>query len=59
LYFVGGELIHNFSSALIIGIVVGTYSSIYVASSVLLTMKLSRDDLIVVEKEGSELDEIP
>lgn len=59
LFFVGGELIHSFSVALIIGIVVGTYSSIYVAANVLLMMNISKEDLMVPEKEGVELDELP
>lgn len=59
LFFVGGELIHSFSIALIIGIVVGTYSSIYVAANVLLMMNISKEDLMVPEKEGVELDELP
>ncbi len=61
LFFVGGEMIHNFATALIIGIVIGTYSSIYVAANVLLLMHISREDLLppVVEKEGEELDELP
>lgn len=59
LFFIGGELIHNFSVALIVGIVVGTYSSIFVASNVLVTMNISKQDLMPVEKEGAELEEIP
>lgn len=59
LFFVGGELIHSFSIALIIGIVVGTYSSIYVAANVLLIMNITKEDLMVPEKEGVELDELP
>ncbi|MFT6388003.1 MAG: preprotein translocase subunit SecF [Cellvibrionaceae bacterium] len=59
LFFVGGELIHSFSIALIIGIVVGTYSSIYVAANVLLLMNISKEDLMVPEKEGVELDGLP
>jgi len=47
----GGELIHNFALALTIGVSVGTYSSIYVVTAVLLMTKLSRDDLITLEKE--------
>ena len=58
LFLVGGELIHNFSIALIVGILVGTYSSIYVAANILLALKISSEDLIVVEKEGEEFDEI-
>lgn len=48
----GGETIRGFALALTIGIVVGTYSSIYVAASVLLLMKISREDMLVPEKEG-------
>lgn len=59
LFFVGGELIHGFSVALIIGIVVGTYSSIYVAANILLLMHIDKEDLMTPEKEGAELDELP
>jgi preprotein translocase subunit SecF len=59
LFFFGGELIHAFAIALIIGIVVGTYSSIYVAANVLLLMNIVKEDLIVPEKEGAELDDMP
>ena len=48
----GGEIIHNFALALIVGIVVGTYSSIYVASALALRLGVSRADLLVPEKEG-------
>ncbi len=54
----GGELIRGFAIALIIGVVVGTYSSIYVAASMLLTMGISREDLLVPAKEGAE-DNVP
>jgi preprotein translocase subunit SecF len=51
----GGEMIRGFALALTIGIVVGTYSSIYVAANVLVLMKVSRDDLIVpVQETDSE-----
>jgi len=52
LFFLGGELIRGFALALIAGVVVGTYSSIYVASSLLLAMGISRAQLLPVEKEG-------
>jgi len=48
----GGETIRGFALALTIGVVVGTYSSIYVAANVLLGLKVSREDLLVPEKEG-------
>ncbi|VUD66462.1 hypothetical protein TDB9533_03597 [Thalassocella blandensis] len=57
LFLVGGELIHNFAIALIAGIVVGTYSSIYVAANILLLMNISKDDLIEIEKEGAEFED--
>jgi preprotein translocase subunit SecF len=48
----GGEIIHNFAVALMIGIVVGTYSSIYVASALALRLGVSRADLLVPDREG-------
>jgi len=59
LFIFGGEIIHGFAQTLIIGIVVGTYSSIYIASASLLVMKVSKYDLLVVEKEGAKLDARP
>jgi len=56
LFFVGGELIHNFSTALIVGIVVGTYSSIYVAANVLLALGVSKEDLMPPELDEEEDD---
>ncbi len=58
LFFVGGEIIHNFAIALIIGVLVGTYSSIYVAANILLAMNISSEDLMEVEKEGADQEEI-
>ncbi|MBM95542.1 MAG: protein translocase subunit SecF [Oceanospirillaceae bacterium] len=55
---VGGELIHNFALALMVGVVVGTYSSIYVAATILLLMKISREDLMPPEEE-EEVDDRP
>ena len=55
----GGELIHGFALALLIGVVVGTYSSIYVASNVLLVMRLANEDLIALnnpEHDGHDCD---
>lgn len=59
LFFIGGETVHYFAQALIIGVVIGTYSSIYVAANIMLAMKISKDDLIVPVKEGAEFDEVP
>lgn len=49
----GGEVLHNFALALIVGIVVGTFSSIYVASALALKLGVSRADLLLPEKEGA------
>jgi preprotein translocase subunit SecF len=58
LFFQGGALIHGFATALLFGVFVGTYSSIYVASLVALSLGISREDLIpeVIEKEGEDLE---
>ncbi|MEP1214086.1 MAG: protein translocase subunit SecF [Marinobacter sp.] len=52
LYFLGGEAINNFALALMIGVVVGTYSSIYVAANMLIALGVAREDLIIPPKEG-------
>ena len=54
LYLLGGELIKNFALALIFGVIVGTYSSIYIASNALITMGLSKDHLKEEEPENSD-----
>ena len=54
MFFLGGELIHSFSLALVIGILVGTYSSIYVASTAALALKITSVSLMPVKKEGAE-----
>ena len=59
LFFVGGEIIHSFSAALIIGVMIGTYSSIYIASPVILALGVSKQDLMPVEKEGVDLPDSP
>jgi len=59
LYIFGGELIKGFSLALILGIFIGTYSSIYVVANMLLTMSITQEDLAVPEPEGAEFDEMP
>ncbi|MEC8326312.1 MAG: protein translocase subunit SecF [Pseudomonadota bacterium] len=57
----GGETIHGFATALLFGVFIGTYSSVYVASSVAVMMGISKEDLIPeeVEKEGAEFDNMP
>ena len=59
LFIFGGEIIHSFAFTLIVGVLVGTYSSIYVASTVLLQLGVSKYDLLVVEKEGAKADGMP
>ncbi len=59
LFVFGGDIIHGFAFALIVGIVVGTYSSIYVASSAVLALGISKADLMVVKKEGADIDGRP
>ncbi|MGB5396285.1 MAG: protein translocase subunit SecF, partial [Gammaproteobacteria bacterium] len=51
LFFLGGEIIHGFAFALLVGIFIGTYSSIYVAGSTLLSMKIQKHDFLVEAKE--------
>ncbi len=52
LFVVGGELIHSFSTALLLGVIIGTYSSIYIASASALALGVSKTDLMPVQKEG-------
>jgi preprotein translocase subunit SecF len=59
LFIFGGEIIHAFAFTLIVGVLVGTYSSIYVASSTLLRLGVSKYDLLQVEKEGATVDQRP
>ena len=56
---VGGDSTEGFAIALIIGVLIGTYSSIYVASNVILLMNVTREDLMLPIKEDPELDDIP
>ena len=59
LFLLGGEIIHDFALALIIGVLVGTYSSVYVASPVTLALGISKADLVIVKVDQDELDKIP
>ena len=58
LFFIGGELIHNFAVALMVGVGIGTYSSIYVAATVMLALKVDREDLLE-PVEGELVDDLP
>ncbi|WP_432470965.1 protein translocase subunit SecF [Amphritea sp. HPY] len=55
----GGEMIHGFAIALLVGVCIGTYSSIYVAANVLILMGVCKEDLMPPEKEEGEVDEMP
>ena len=59
LFHLGGEVIHSFAGALIIGVVIGTYSSIFVASSMILALGISKEDMLPSEKEKKEIDARP
>ncbi len=58
LFLFGGELINGFATALLTGVVIGTYSSVYVASSVLVAMGISKEDLAPVKSEGAQEEEV-
>ncbi len=59
LYFLGGELIRGFALALIIGVIIGTYSSIYVVANMLIMFAINQEDMAIPEPEGAEFDDIP
>lgn len=59
LFFLGGKIIHGFSLALLVGVLIGTYSSIFVASLAVLRLGITKEDLMPVEKEGADIDSEP
>ncbi len=59
LFFLGGEVIHSFATALIMGVFIGTYSSLFVASPTALALGITKADLMPVIKEGAEIDNRP
>ncbi|OOY41518.1 protein-export membrane protein SecF, partial [Solemya velum gill symbiont] len=59
LFFLGGEIIHGFAFALLVGVIVGTYSSIFVASVAVLMLGINKEDLMPVKKEGAKIDDMP
>lgn len=59
LFFLGGQTIHNFSIALLFGVIFGTYSSIFIASPMALIFGISPEDLMIPVKEGAEIDNRP
>lgn len=56
LFIFGGKIIHGFALALILGVIIGTYSSIFVASIAVLKLGITREDLMPVEKEGADIE---
>ena len=59
LFFFGGELIHAFATALMVGVIIGTYSSIYIASKTAIMLGVGEADLMPVQREGAEIDDRP
>lgn len=59
LFYFGGALIHGFATALLIGVIVGTYSSVYVASAILVMLDVTKEDLMPPVKEGEGFDSLP
>ena len=59
LYLLGGELIKPFALALICGVIVGTYSSIYIAANVLIMLGITSEHLFVEKKENEDFDGLP
>lgn len=57
--FLGGSIIHNFAVSLLFGVIFGTYSSICIASPIILAMGISKEDLMLPEKEGAHIDNMP
>ena len=59
LFFFGGEAVRGFSLGLIIGVLIGTYSSLYIVTTILISLNLSQEDMAVPDVEGAELDDMP
>jgi preprotein translocase subunit SecF len=59
LYFIAGETLQGFALALIIGIMFGTYSSVYICANITAALGITKEDLMPKAKEGAEADEMP
>ncbi len=59
LFFFGGEAVRGFSLGLIIGVLIGTYSSLYIVTTILISLNLSQEDMAVPDVEGTEFDDMP
>ena len=59
LFFFGGDAVRGFSLGLIIGVLIGTYSSLYVVTTILISLNLSQEDMAIPDVEGAEFDDMP
>ena len=59
LFFFGGEAVRGFSLGLIIGVLIGTYSSLYIVTTILISLNVSQEDMAVPDVEGAEFDDMP
>ena len=59
LFFFGGEAVRGFSLGLSIGVLIGTYSSLYIVTTILISLNLSQEDMAVPDVEGAEFDDMP
>ena len=59
LFILGGDLIRGFSLALILGVLIGTYSSIYIVANMLMSLGITQEDMAIPEPEGADFDEMP
>ena len=59
LFFFGGEAVRGFSLGLIIGVLIGTYSSLYIVTTILISLNLSQEDMAVPDVEGADFDGMP
>lgn len=59
LFIFGGDLIRGFSLALILGVLIGTYSSIYIVANMLMSLDITQEDMAIPEPEGADFDEMP
>ena len=59
LFFFGGDAVRGFSLGLIIGVLIGTYSSLYIVTTILISLNLSQEDMAIPDVEGAEFDDMP
>ena len=59
LFFFGGDAVRGFSLGLIIGVLIGTYSSLYIVTTILISLNLSQEDMVIPDVEGAEFDDMP